>query len=278
MTWQKILYGSLFTLALPALLVVWASRAEVAMPIYGTPAVGSVFAVFGLGLMLAGMLDLWRFGTGLPMNAFPPPKLVSSGTFVYLPHPIYTGFVGICLGVSMIAKSASGLWLITPSLTLGCFALVLGYERPDLRRRLGRILHLLPADEESQPSTTERVRFLLHVLIPWLALYGITAKLHLSGTTFAFAFEDHLPIFPWTAIIYESTYITVALAPWCTRTRRDLRRLMISGWVAMLVVFPFYWFVPSIAPRPPLSGDNWITQLLHFERSTYPPVAALPSF
>jgi prolipoprotein diacylglyceryltransferase len=70
----------------------------------------------------------------------------------------------------------------------------------------------------------------------------------------------------------------VALAPWLARSRKDLRQLTISAWFAMLLVFPFYWFVPSVAPRRPLPGVNWMTNLLHLERRTYPPVAAFPSF
>jgi prolipoprotein diacylglyceryltransferase len=119
---------------------------------------------------------------------------------------------------------------------------------------------------------------LLLVVLPWLALYEFTIKLPLRGTSFGFAFEDRLPILSWTTILYESTYVTVALAPWCARTRRDLRRLMISGWAAMALIFPWYWFFPSAAPRRPLADTNWMTHLLGLERTTYPPVAAMPSF
>ena len=280
MTYGKVLYGMLFLIVLPGLLVLWATAAatNVAMPVYGTPAIGALFAALGLVLTSAAMLELWRYGHGLPMNAFPPAALVAVGTFRWLPHPIYTGFVAICLGVSMAARSSSGLWLVTPSLVLGSVALVMGYERLDLKRRFGRTLHLLPADDETVPSTLERIQMLLLVVVPWLALYEFTIKLPLRGIRFGFAFEDHLPIYSWTALIYESSYITVALAPWCARTRRDLRRLMISGWAAMALVFPLYWFVPSSAPRRPLSSSNWITHLLNMERTTFPPTAAFPSF
>src|SRR5215467_10166013 len=107
MTLKKILYGALFIGVLPGLLVGWAmaAHANVSMPLYGSPAAGWGFAALGLGLMFAGMFELWRFGGGLPMNAFPPARLVSRGTFRWLPHPIYTGFVSVCLGVSMAVGS-----------------------------------------------------------------------------------------------------------------------------------------------------------------------------
>jgi len=280
MTLKKILYGALFTVALPALLAWWAAaaRGNVKMPVYGSLLAGWAFALSGLGLMSAAMFELWRFGGGLPMNAFPPPRLVAQGTFRWLPHPIYTAAVALCLGVSMISRSAAGLWLVTPFLVLGSAALVLGHERLDLKRRFGRTLRVLPADEDTAPSALERVQFLLLVVVPWLALYEFTIHLPLHGTRFAFAFEDRLPIWTWTTFIYQSTYATVAAAPWCARTRRDLRRLMISGWTACAIVFPIYWFMPSAAPRRLLVDSNWQAHLLHLERATYPPAAAFPSF
>jgi hypothetical protein len=178
----------------------------------------------------------------------------------------------------MIAKSPSGLWLVTPSAALACVALVLGYERYDLIRRFGRALSILPDEEEAAPTAVERIRFLLLVVVPWLVLYEVTIKLPSPGVSFGFDFEKRLPIYPWTSFIYESTYIAVALAPWFARTRKDLRQLTISAWVAMAVVFPLFWFVPSTAPRRLLLGNGWFTQLLLFERTTYPPVAAFPSF
>ena len=296
MKWQKLAYGALFVVVLPAILCLWAANAHVAMPLYGTVPIGMAFATAGVALMSAAMFELWRFGGGLPMNAFPPPAMVSRGTFAYLPHPIYTAFVAICLGISMMLKSAAGLWLITPAAALGCTALVLGYEHSDLVRRFGRTLQVLPADDDTRPSTAERLRFILHVLIPWLALYEFTIQIPQHGMNPGFAFESRLPILPWTVPIYESTYVMVALAPWLARTRRDLRQLTISASFAMLIIFPFYWFVPSTAPRRALQtvlrwphpsrvfGErvglfaSWMTRLLLLERTTYPPVAALPSF
>src|ERR1035441_8660739 len=76
-------------------------------------------------------------GEGLPMNAFPPPRLVTSGVYSVIPHPIYTGFCLLCVALAMAARSRSGLWLVCPVVMLGCVSLVLGYERPDLDRRFG---------------------------------------------------------------------------------------------------------------------------------------------
>ena len=280
MIFGKILYGALFVAVLPALLIVWARAAQpnISLPVYGGPLPGYSIAACGLGLMLAAMWQLWRPGGGLPMNAFPPAKLVTRGVFHGVPHPIYTGFVALCLGVSMAARSAAGLWLVTPTVLLACTALVLGYERLDLKRRFGETLRLLPPDEMLPPSAWERIRCVLTVILPWLALYEFTANMGIPGTAFHLGFEDRLHIYPWTVLIYQSTYITAALAPWCARTQRELRQLTISVWVAAAVIFPLYWIVPSAAPRHPLTENSWAARLLGLERSTYPPTAAFPSF
>jgi protein-S-isoprenylcysteine O-methyltransferase Ste14 len=280
MTWQKVLYAIFFLIVLPGLLVLWASAASanVRLPVFGNPAGGYALAAFGLVLMLDGMWELWRRGGGLPMNAFPPPRLVTGGTFRLIPHPIYTGFVAVCAGASLVARSASGLWLVTPCVALGCAALVLGYERPDLQNRFGGALPILPRAEDAPPSTLERVRFLLLAVIPWVVLYECTIRLPLTPLRLAFPLETRLPVLPWTTPIYESIYVAVALAPWCARTRRDLRELMISAWAAMAVVFPFYWLVPTGTPNIPLAGTGWGVYLLRFERAMDAPVAAFPSF
>lgn len=276
----KILYGTLFVVVLPGLLILWAEGAgpNVWLPAYGSPLFGCTLAACGLGLTLAAMRHLWHLGGGLPMNAFPPVKLVSGGAYRWLAHPIYTGFVAMCLGVSITARSAAGLWLVTPSVLLACTALVLGYERLDLKRRFGDTLHLLPADEPAPPSNWERIRFYFAVCIPWIALYIFTVEMRMPGIAFRLRFEDDLPICAWTFLIYESSYITAAAAPWCARTQRDLRRLTISAWVAMAVVFPIYWIIPSSAPRRPLADHGWAAHLLGLERNAYLPAAAFPSF
>ena len=148
----------------------------------------------------------------------------------------------------------------------------------ETRRALSLVTGILPADEESSPSIAERLRFIPYVIVPWVLLYAVTAKFAPHGISFGMPFEDRLPILSWTAPIYQSIYVVIALAPWWVRTRRDLRRIMISSWLAMAVVFPFYWLVPSSAPRRALSGHGWITSLLGVERTAFPPIAAFPSF
>ena len=138
----KFLYGVLFLFVVPSLLVLWTARTGrlVNLPAIHSAALGVSVAALGLALLLAGMQALWKIGGGLPMNAFPPPNYVSRGVYRFISHPIYVGFVFTCAGTSIIAGSASGLWLTTPVVAMASVALVLGYELDDMRKRFGNLL------------------------------------------------------------------------------------------------------------------------------------------
>jgi len=84
-------------------------------------------------------------------ECFPSGDTGYSGNVLLASSSIYAGFVAMCAGVSMIAASAAGLWLVTPTVLLACTGLVLGYERLDLKRRFGDTPHLLPADDTTLP-------------------------------------------------------------------------------------------------------------------------------
>ena len=133
----KILYGSLFVLLLPVLLFAWARATAtlVTIPTLQSRPLGVSLAAFGGSLMVSGWVSLIGYGGGLPMNAFPPKTLVTRGAYRFVAHPIYVGFSALCFGVAIATGSASGFWLVSPTVVLGSVALVLGYERHDLRAR-----------------------------------------------------------------------------------------------------------------------------------------------
>jgi protein-S-isoprenylcysteine O-methyltransferase Ste14 len=120
-TQGKVLYGATFILFLPLALIAWASATAriVRLPPVRSLPLGLSLLTIGALLLLSGMRDLWVHGGGLPMNADPPPRYVNRGVYRFLPHPIYTGFCLLCVGVSISASSASGLWLISPLAILG---------------------------------------------------------------------------------------------------------------------------------------------------------------
>ena len=67
-----------------------------------------MLTALGVAVLLAGMLSLWRYGGGLPMNAFPPARFVERGIYGLVPHPIYGGFVIACAGVAIAPARLAG--------------------------------------------------------------------------------------------------------------------------------------------------------------------------
>ena len=133
----KTAYGLLFNLIVPLLLITWAkfSAHQVKLPAIKSELSGTILSGIGLAIMLWGMLAIYIYGKGLPMNAYPPKKLVKESIYKYIAHPIYFGFCLICVGTSLFYGSASGLWLVSPVMALSCMALVWGYELIDLKKR-----------------------------------------------------------------------------------------------------------------------------------------------
>ena len=133
----KFLYAITFVILLPIALVAWAraTSSAITLPTPRVPIVGYSLAAIGIAIILESMRELWFKGGGLPMNAYPPARLVKSGLYALIPHPIYAGFCAACFGCSIATGSSGGLWLVTPIVILGCIALVKGYEGPALRAR-----------------------------------------------------------------------------------------------------------------------------------------------
>ncbi|NQW30117.1 MAG: prolipoprotein diacylglyceryl transferase [Ignavibacteria bacterium] len=129
-----ILYGAFFVVATPIMLVVWASNAQVSLPVYGKPFIGYIVFGFGVILTVLGLGELLFKGRGLPLKLAPTFQFADAGAYAAMPHPIYSGFSIAVWGMAMAVQSASGLWLITPMVVLGCVAVVYGYERPFLRK------------------------------------------------------------------------------------------------------------------------------------------------
>jgi prolipoprotein diacylglyceryltransferase/protein-S-isoprenylcysteine O-methyltransferase Ste14 len=282
----KILYGALFVVVLPAALLAWARAAAgvVTAPVLHSLPVGGVMAGAGFALLLGGWHALHRHGGGLPMNAFPPPRYVTRGAYAIVAHPIYVGFCLICFGVSIAAGSSSGFWLISPAMVLASAALVLGYERHDLRARFGAIdarpwLSLPPADDAS-PTIAERLALYPMVILLWGALYEAVAVAGPppDAVSTVLPFEARVPVIEQTEAVYALTYPFVLLAPLVARTRRDLRALAASGLAASALVFPLYLALPFVSPPRPFTPAGLLGMMLAHERTLDTPAAAFPSF
>lgn len=285
MVLKKIVYALLFAAVLPASLVVWAGAAApfVTMPAPFPPLAGAAAAAVGLLLMAAGVAALWLQGGGLPMNAFPPPKLAAKGIYRFMGHPIYVGFCIAVAGVSLVFRSGSGYWLVSPMVMLGCAALVYGYEREDLRGRFGDVplpALRLPPDEDAPPTWMDRLACYLLVLGPWVVLYeGLkTVGAPPDAWSALLPHEGNLPVVQWMEVFYISVYPMAAVAPLMAASRRDLRRFSVRALLAMALVFPLYVVLPFVVPPRHFVPTNIFGRLIVWERLKDTAAEAFPSF
>lgn len=282
----RTLYGFLFVVLLPTAIIFWANRIDeiVNLPELNAPVLGFPLLVVGAGLFVAGIIATYRFGKGLPMNAYPPERYVSKGIYRFLSHPMYVGVCLISIGVSITQGSAAGLWLVSPALMLGCTALVLGYENEDLRRRFGKniktALISLPPATSAKPTNWNRLSIYLLVILPWIVVYEsfVFLGIPLDAINAFLPFEEGLPVYEWTEAIYASTYLLVLVAPLVALKQYQLREFAISGLVATAAIAILFFVVPVIAPPRPFNPTTALGQLLQWERAMDSPAAALPSF
>ena len=279
------LYGTLFVVGVPALMVLWARGTAdvVTLPVPSYHWVGWILAGVGLLLIVSGMAALRVFGHGLPMNAYPPPTFVSRGVYRYLGHPIYVGFVLLTAGIALRLGSSSGFWLVTPMAVLATAALVLGYERHDLRRRFGttpRPLIALPPSTDLAPTGWDRIGVFVLVLVPWTIAFEAVYLLGLppDAVEAHLPFEHGWPVLEWTEVVYGSVYLFVVAALFAARTQAALRHFAVTGLVATAVVTLVYLTVPVVAPPRPFEPETLLGQALVFERAMSHTVAAFPAF
>jgi len=282
----KFLYGLTFVVILPLLLFEWARLTEdvVHVPVAGSFSLGVAAALIGFAAMMAGVITLSRLGGGPPMNAYPPPRYVTRGIYRLLPHPIYVGFSLACIGISMVCRSSSGLWLVSPIVALGCTALVQGFEKHDLVKRFGSplpgTLLSLPSDEPRAPLVRERLAVYLLVFLPWLVLYESVVALGISPDAMIayLPFEKNLPVYEWTEIFYGSTYLFVFLVPLVASSARDLREFAVAGIAATVLVTLLFLVIPIVSPPREFAPQSIFGSILLMERALDASVAAFPSF
>jgi protein-S-isoprenylcysteine O-methyltransferase Ste14 len=280
-------YAALFLVALPAGLVVWAraTAAVIPLPTVHAPFAGWIVAGLGLLLCAAGALELMIRGRGLPLNPFPPRDYVRVGVYRWVRNPMYIGFAVICAGVSVATGSASGLWLVTPTVALGAAALVFGYEQHDLALRFGASttvppLLSLPRATDDAPRVIERVAVFVWVFIPWLLVYYGVQALGRPHDAFGtqLSFEQNWPVLPWTELLYVSAYLFIPLTALVLRTRRALRRFAVQSVLATVVVAVLWIVIPVVAVNRPFEAFGFWGRILAWEQAQSQGVAAFPAF
>lgn len=263
----KLIYSLIFMVVLPIGLLLWAKNAShaVLLPPISSPGWGLVLSSIGGMLVLTGMYALWHFGEGLPMNGYPPPKFVQDGAFKLLPHPIYTGFVLLCFGVSIYAGSAIGFWLISPIATLGCMALVWGYERIDLLQRFPSAPRqywlAIPPNGAGKPFASHFASVYVCLLLPWVLLDASVLWINQGNVQTPLLVLSNLKFGPnvhWAMGIAAATWIFAA--PLFVRTQEHLRQFFISGLLGGMAVIYLAFTLPLIGlgHATTIEGTFWL--------------------
>jgi protein-S-isoprenylcysteine O-methyltransferase Ste14 len=282
----KVLYGSLFIIVIPSLLILWATGTGtiVKLPLPGNMYTGYILITAGILLVISGMWHLWIFGKGLPMNAFPPEKFVKNGIYTYTKHPIYSGTVLISFGISVITHSASGFWLVSPLFTLMIVAYVVGFENERTEAVFGvqdyKTFLSLPDNEILTPSFNERISSYLLVFVPWVLIYEAFIYLGVpKGAIITnLSFEKHIPVWEFSESFYLLPYIFALLIPLAIRTKEQLRCFIMDLWFATLLTGLIYLVIPFIVKQRAFVPHTFLGNLILFERSMDGEMCALPSF
>ena len=266
----KSLYGLLFMILLPVLLILWVSATEkwIKLPVLDAPVLGWILVVLGIGMLVSGIMGLILFGKGLPMNPYPPETYVSRGVYHYVAHPIYAGAVMLSFGMSILTRSTAAFWLISPLLLLGAVALVLGYERDDLRQRFRgtqpRSLIRFPEYKHTKPETWDRISAWVLVVIPATFAYAISVLPGTVMTPVSAATEfDRLLRFSaegvWIILIVIPFFLA---APMIADTKAQIRDFMISSLMAIGLWFLFSALSPFVTVSSVEAAENSLLEYL----------------
>ncbi|MFH0843702.1 MAG: prolipoprotein diacylglyceryl transferase family protein [Bacteroidota bacterium] len=252
----KVLYGLLFTVVIPFLLILWAKYTAdiVTLPVPGNLLSGYILLITGVLFVLSGMWSLWRLGNGLPMNAFPPERFVKKGIYAFARHPIYMGAALVSFGLSAVTRSASGFWLVSPLFTLMMVAYVTGFENERTLKIFGtqdyKPFLSLPAASGISPSPGERLSSYFLVFVPWLVIYVVFMYLGIPEDAIStiLPFEEQLPVWEFSGVIFSLTWLFVLAVPLVIRTGKQLRCFIADMWFAIIIAGLIYLLLPAALP------------------------------
>lgn len=284
----KLAYGALFCVLLPAMLAVWARRLDTSGATFWPqpfPAwAGGAALSAGLALMAAGIWELWTKGGGLPMNAYPTTRFVTSSVYALLAHPIYLAFILMVVGASVMANSPAGLWLVTPVVGLGTVALVLGYEGPKLRQHFGAPHTApwlgLPLAGDAQPSLPRRVAAGLTALGPWALACSLFSTLPApqGSTELRLGWEVGLPRPEWALWLSSASYVLAVLGPLAADTGDQLRRFVRGAWLMTAIGFFLMLMLPSQVELLPSDYSSVGRRLAAINQTLHARWLVFPSF
>jgi len=282
----KVSYGLVFIVVVPLILILWTKYTGdfVRLPVPENLISGYILLISGVVFIISGMWNLWHLGNGLPMNAFPPKIFVKNGIYAFVKHPIYLGAALISLGLSIVTRSASGLWFVSPFFILMMVAYIVGFENERTEKIFGsqdyKPFLSLPSDSTVSPSVIERISSYILVFIPWSVIYEMFIYIGApaNAITTNLPFEKDLPIWEFSEVFYSFTYLFVLSVPLVIKTRKQLRCFISDIWFATIIVGIIYFLFPFVVRQKDFIPHSFLGQLILVERSFDGETAALPSF
>lgn len=282
---QKIIFGSLFCVVLPTLLVVWAQKtaSTVQLPLPNTPYLGIPLTSIGSAMIFIAMYNLWFKGKGLPMNAFPPKKYVKSGLYAFFHHPIYVGAILISFGLSLLFNSASGFWLISPVLILLILAYVIGFERNIISKNFKqshRTFFDFPEKNSEKLSIKNRILIYFWIFLPWILIYEsfIFFETPPDAISTRIFIDNYIPLWDFSVLFYIIAYPVTLSIPLILKDNASVRNFISDSIMGMCLIFYCYLAFPFIVPYTQIENTNFFTDIIIWSRKTDGQTAALPSF
>lgn len=272
--------------ALPALLILWAyyTAMEINLPVPSNQISNYCALVIGLFFVITGMHNLWFYGKGLPMNAFPPKKFVTKGVFSIFQNPIYVGTILISFSFSAIMQSSSGFWLVCPLFTLMIISYTLGFENERNEKVFGQqrykpMLSLPEASDEPATFKNKIAAFIL-VYLPWLLVYEsfIFIGIPKDAIYTNLPIDSIIPVIEITTILYVSAYFYALLIPFIVNSKKLLRCFIIDVWLATGISATLYFMLPFIVRQTPFTSHSILGDILLLDRAYDGICAAFPAF
>ncbi len=198
-------YIIVFWVALPLALIAIGKGLDAAMRL------GVVYSAWGWALLVAGLAllawaALWLRirGNGLPVSALPPTRLVVTGPYGIVRHPMYVGFNVALIGLALVLGSPGLLIVGGPIFLLGWIAYAFVEER-GLRRRFGAEYLAYQAEVALWP------RVPLYRIIQVLVALRVL-PVDVEG-------RAHLPRGPFVVVANHACYLDPALLSPLTKRR-----------------------------------------------------------
>lgn len=267
----KLMYGAVFVVLLPAILLYWVTFLDRAIhwPVPNMTLLAAGGIAGGIVLLLGGMVDLAIYGQGLPMNAYPPKKFVTQGMYRLFSHPMYLGAVLLSAGSAMWLQSSSGLYIVTPILALMTTSFVYGYERLALNARFGSARHTsnplfsFPHGTDNTATWPKKSAMCLRIFLPWVIVGYAVDYARCGRSCTAGAYTGLLNPQSWQygwSVLWVLPFLYLAMRLFTARTSRDLLHWSIAGTLATAVGMYLYVILP--ASGVDVSRASWILPLV----------------